>query len=595
MAKWTIKARGKNASKAVIDGICRTFSVRPLAAAVMLNLGLNSMDEIKYYNSSSLDKLHPLSGLENVIRAFKMIEEAINAKQRIVIYGDYDVDGVTSTVILCKGLKALGGNVDYFIPDRHTDGYGLNARAVSEIASKGCDLLITCDNGIAAPNEIAYARELGMKTVIFDHHEPAFAEDENGRRYILPDADVIVDLKVEGVEYPFKDLCAGGLCFKLIRELYAYMGKELKLNDELAVFAALATVCDVVTLLDENRIMVRYGLEAVNRQIDNLGLRKLGEINKLQDRTITEYTFGFVIGPCINAGGRLEVAELSAELFMCEDEQRAEELAERLFELNSIRKEMTSEGCERLFEIADKMTDRVLVLYDEGIDESIAGIVAGRIKERYNKPSIVLTRGEGGAKGSGRSIDAYDMFEELSAYRELFDKFGGHKMAAGMSLPVENIEPLRQGLNKSCRLTEDEMERCFRADGIVRMSDVDLYTAMDMELFKPYGNGNPEPMISAVSLNISRLRFVGAEKGIAQFRLSDSTSNYVSAVMFNAEALISLVNEYYGYDYIDEDRNVKGDLRDIKIDVMANLRADEYNGNTYPKLIIKDIRLTKSK
>lgn len=591
MAKWLIKRN--RAKPGSVEQICKLFNVTPIAATVMLNRGLGSVAQVEYYKNASIDKLHVISEIPEVKRAFSLIKTAIENSVPIMIYGDYDVDGVTSTVILCKGLRALGARADYFIPDRHTDGYGLNSAAIENIAKKGCGLLITCDNGIAAKTEIDHARKLGMQTVILDHHEPAFEYDkDNNKRYIIPDADTVVDMKLENIDYPFRNLCAGGLCFKFLMELFAYMNRDFFLKDELAVFAALATVCDVVELKDENRVIVRYGLETINKTIENRGLRKLVEVNNLMEKRLTEYTFGFVIGPCINAGGRLEVAALSAELFMSEDENRINELANRLLELNSIRKEMTKKSYESLVGKADEMSDRVLVLYDNSVDESIAGIVAGRLKERYNKPVIVLTDGEKGAKGSGRSIECYDMFEELSAFRDVFTKFGGHRMAAGMSLPVENIPVLRQSLNDSCTLTEDDMEKRIIADKVIELEEADLTAARDMEMFKPYGTGNLEPVVAVCGLRISNLRFVGREKNIAFFSLIGNRGKMVSATWFDGLDMIELINGYYGKEVIDNNRNVHESLNELKVDIMANLRLDDYEGNLRAKFYIKDMKIS---
>ncbi len=591
MTIWTVKPC--KPLPGAIEQMCRRFKLTPLGAEVMLAKGFNNAALIEYFKNADINNLHSLTDIPQVQRAFSLILSAINKKLPIVIYGDYDVDGVTSTVILCKGLRAIGGMVDYFIPDRHTDGYGLNPQAIRNIAEGGCKLLITCDNGIAAKNEVAYARQLGMQVIILDHHEPAFEMINDEKHYILPEAEAMVDMKLEAIDYPFRELCAGGLCYKFIRDFFSYLNKPFYLDDELIVFAALATVCDVVPLVDENRIIAKRGIEIINKQKDNMGLRMLIEINELTKKPITEYTFGFIIGPCINAGGRLEVAALAAELFMCEDASKGQELAERLYELNSIRKEMTRQSFEALAEKADNISDKVLVLYDEAIDESIAGIVAGRLKEKYYKPTIVLTKSGDGAKGSGRSIDGYDMFNALSQYRELFTKFGGHKAAAGMSLPIENIQPLTKGLNESCTLTEKDMEPVLSAEVIVNMGEISINAAQDMEMFKPYGNGNPEPLLGAVGLRIVKLRFVGADKSIAQLSLRDSSQNNVAAVCFDGEYLAEVINSHYGYTYIDEDRNNTVVPEDIKVDIMANLRIDTYMGNEKPKLIIKDIRVSK--
>ena len=591
MTVWRVK--NKKYLPGAVNDICRRFKVTPLGAEIMLARELKSQDMIDFYKNADISRLHPIKNIPQVQQAFSVILSAIEKNLPIVIYGDYDVDGITSTVILCKGLRALGADVTYFIPDRHTDGYGLNPSAVKKIAEQGCKLLITCDNGIASKSEIAYAKELGVATVILDHHEPPFKIQNNEKKYILPGAEATVDLKIEEIDYPFRELCAGGLCYKFIRELFEYLNKEFYLDEELNVLASIATVCDVVPLLDENRILVKRGLEIINGSVPNKGLDTLVGINELRDKRITEYTYGFIIGPCINAVGRLEVATLGAELFMCEDNERCMEIAEHLFNLNIKRKEMTKESVERLTQIAENTEDRVLVLYDEAVDESIAGIVAGRLREVFNKPAIVLTKSEGGAKGSARSIEKYDLFKELSCFKELFTKFGGHKMAAGMSLPVENIEPLRRVLNENCRLTAEDMERVYTADAVVEMNEISLNAAEDMEIFKPFGTANPEPLIGAVNLSISSLRFVGEEKNIASFSVTDSSCNYVSAVWFNGENLPELINDFYGYEVIDADKNIKIKLTDLRIDIISALCVDEYNGNKKPKLIIKDLRISK--
>lgn len=592
MTKWTVK--NIKPAAGAIEYITSRFKITPLAAEIMLARGLNNMDEADRYLNAGIESLYPLADLPEVKKAFGLVLDEIKSGGKIVIYGDYDVDGVTSTVILCKALRLLGGSVDYFIPDRHTDGYGLNPRAVRDIAQGGCSLLITCDNGIAAKNEIDYARSMGLKVLILDHHEPPFEEKDGVRSFFIPSADAVVDMKIPSVNYPFRDLCAGGLCYKFVRELFAYCGKNLEIDDELVVFAALATVCDVVALRDENRIIAKAGLEIINRTISNKGLSALVNINNLGDRHITEFAFGFVIGPCINAGGRLEVAELAARLFMSDSNEECNELAQHLFDLNQERKDMTAQSVERLCAAADNIDDRVLVMYDEQVDESIAGIVAGRLRERYNKPSIVLTQSGGTAKGSGRSIETYDMFEELSKHRELFIKFGGHKMAAGMSLEPDNVEPLRRALNDCCTLTPDDMERVLNVDKIIRLDEVSLFSARDMELFKPCGSGNPEPLMGLVALNIAYLRFVGSEKNIAIMTVSDSTGNNVSAVMFDGTVLKEILCDYFGSGAVDEEGNLTVNISGIKIDVIASLQVDDYNGFTKPKMMIKDVRLNKS-
>ena len=578
MTKWTVK--NIKPAKNGLDAICATFGVTPLTAWVMLSKGYTTVKDIDRLKNSNLSGLYPLKGLREVQKAFAIIEKAVEKGTPMCIYGDYDVDGVTSTVILTKGLRMLGAKADWFIPDRHKEGYGLNGESVRSIYERGCRLLITCDNGIASIEEIGLAKKLGMEVVVLDHHEPQFEHMAGEKKYILPEADSLVDMKLEEVDYPFINLCAGGLCYKFVCELYEYMGRELAINDELVVFAALATVCDVVELKDENRIIVRKGLELINREIKNPGLKCLVKLNNLLDKAVTEYTFGFIIGPCINAGGRLEVAALAAELFLTENEERIEELAARLYELNVTRKDMTIKSFEKLCQAAEECDDKVLVLFDENVDESIAGIVAGRIREKYDKPCIVLTRGENVAKGSGRSIEAYDMFEALTEYKELFEKMGGHKMAAGMSLPIENIEPLRVGLNKSCTLTKKDMERVLSADKIITLNEVSVSAAREMEIFRPYGTGNSEPLFGILGVTLSGVRLVGSDKSIVICSMRDKTRAFVSAVWFGgAERLEELAE--------------RGNVENVTFDVMASLKVDEYNGNVKPKLFIKDMRISK--
>ena len=591
MTKWTVK--NKKILPGSAEKISKILGVTPLAAVAMLNRGLKSIEEMQRYKNVSVDSLHSLAGIKGVKKAFGIISAALEKHIPVTVYGDYDVDGVSSTVILYKSLKLLGADISYYIPDRYADGYGLNMRAVKKIADSGCGLLITCDNGISAAAEIDYASELGMQTVILDHHEPPYNTDKEGvKQYMLPDADAVIDLKAEGDNYPFTELCAGGLCYKFVRELYTYLGRELTLDDELLVFAALATICDVVELRDENRVIAYCGLEKINKKIDNIGLKKLVEINNMQGKRINEHTFGFVIGPCIKAVGRLDEAAYAAELFISEDVDETERLAEKLYSLNAMRRDMTADSVEKLSYNADKSDDMVLVLYDADVDEGIAGIVASRLKERYNKPVIVLTDSENGVKGSGRSISTYNMIGELTKVSELFTKYGGHKMAAGMSLPAENVDLLREKLNQSCTLTNDDIEPVFTADKIVTLDEISILSAGDMEIFKPCGAGNPEPLFAALGLRISNLRFVGAEKNVVQLTVEDASHNRVSAVWFGADRIIGLINGFYGYDVIDDGHNLKGNIDNIQVDIMANLRVDSYGSLSVPKLNIRDMRIS---
>ena len=448
MSKWFIRP-----CKVDIGNMCRKMGINvPLALALQAK-GLNTPKKVKDYFNTENYSFGDITELIGVKRSFEIIEKAINENKKIFIYGDYDVDGVTSTVILYKSLKALGANVFYYIPNRVTDGYGLNVNAIERLIGKGMELLITCDNGIAAIEEIKYAKEKGVDVVIYDHHEPVIKDDKE----ILPEADSVTDAKIENCGYDFTVMCAGGLCYRVMKSFYEYLGQKYTLEKEMIIFAGIATVCDVVDLVGENRAIAKRSLELINDNIENTGLRHLVDINSLE--SINEFHYGFVLGPCINACGRLEDASIAVELFIEENEAKASELALKLFELNAERKAITLDSTDRIInevENSNLIEDKILVVYDKELHESIAGIVAGRLKERYNKPAIVLTKSEKGVKGSCRSIDKYNIFEALNKEKEYLGKFGGHKLAAGLSLPEENVEKFRCSINQHCSLNKED-------------------------------------------------------------------------------------------------------------------------------------------
>lgn len=457
MSKWFIRP-----CKVDIGNMCRKMGINvPLALALQAK-GLNTPKKVKDYFNTENYSFGDITELIGVKRSFEIIEKAINENKKIFIYGDYDVDGVTSTVILYKSLKALGANVFYYIPNRVTDGYGLNVNAIERLIGKGMELLITCDNGIAAIEEIKYAKEKGIDVVIYDHHEPVIKDDKE----ILPEADSVTDAKIENCGYDFTVMCAGGLCYRVMKSFYEYLGQKYTLEKEMIIFAGIATVCDVVDLVGENRAIAKRSLELINDNIENTGLRHLVDINSLE--SINEFHYGFVLGPCINACGRLEDASIAVELFIEENEAKASEWALKLFELNAERKAITLDSTDRIInevENSNLIEDKILVVYDKELHESIAGIVAGRLKERYNKPAIVLTKSEKGVKGSCRSIDKYNIFEALNKEKEYLGKFGGHKLAAGLSLPEENVEKFRCSINQHCSLNKEDFEQVFYIDG----------------------------------------------------------------------------------------------------------------------------------
>ena len=410
MSKWFIRP-----CKVDIGNMCRKMGINVPLALALQSKGLNTPKKVKDYFNTENYNFGDITKLIGVKRSFEIIEKAINERKKIFIYGDYDDDGVTSTVILYKSLKALGADVFYYIPNRVKDGYGLNVNAIERLIEKGMDLLITCDNGIAAIEEIKYAKEKGIDVVIYDHHEPVIKDGKE----VLPEADSVTDAKIENCGYDFTVMCAGGLCYRVMKAFYEYLGEKYTLEEEMVIFAGIATVCDVVDLIGENRAIAKRSLELINANIENTGLKHLVDINSLE--SVNEFHYGFVLGPCINACGRLEDASIAVELFIEENENRASELALKLFELNAERKAITLDSTEKIIDEVENSTlieDKVLVVYDKELHESIAGIVAGRLKERYNKPAIVLTRAENGVKGSCRSIDKYNIFEALNNEKE---------------------------------------------------------------------------------------------------------------------------------------------------------------------------------
>lgn len=477
MSKWFIRP-----CKVDIGNMCRKMGINVPLALALQSKGLNTPKKVKDYFNTENYNFGDITKLIGVKRSFEIIEKAINERKKIFIYGDYDVDGVTSTVILYKSLKALGADVFYYIPNRVKDDYGLNVNAIERLIEKGMDLLITCDNGIAAIEEIKYAKEKGIDVVIYDHHEPVIKDGKE----VLPEADSVTDAKIENCGYDFTVMCAGGLCYRVMKAFYEYLGEKYTLEEEMVIFAGIATVCDVVDLIGENRAIAKRSLELINANIENTGLKHLVDINSLE--SVNEFHYGFVLGPCINACGRLEDASIAVELFIEENENRASELALKLFELNAERKAITLDSTEKIIDEVENSTlieDKVLVVYDKELHESIAGIVAGRLKERYNKPAIVLTRAENGVKGSCRSIDKYNIFEALNNEKEYLGKFGGHKLAAGLSLPEENVEKFRCSINQHCSLKEEDFEQVYYIDGQLPFDFISIDGVEELDIMHP--------------------------------------------------------------------------------------------------------------
>ncbi len=575
MLKWRVKKCSVDA-----DELVRFYGVRKPLAYALYNRKIRNRDEIKRYVDTGSFVFQNISDLSGVKDAFRVIKEALDKNSKIYIYGDYDADGVMSTSIMYKGLYRLGADVHYFIPNRVEDGYGLNDKAVERLIDEGAELIITCDNGIAAVSQIELAKKHGVKTVILDHHEPPFEEKDGVKCDILPDADAVVDAKIQNCGYEYTQMCAGGLCYRFIWGLYDFLGKRLENKDELCELAAVATICDVVDLTGENRAIASKGLEIINRGSNNLGLRTLIELKEL--KSVNSYSVGFVIGPCINASGRLDSAKIAVELFITESVKRAGELAVMLNDFNEERKNITQECLERIsgnIEKSSIVNDKIIVAYDKDTHESVAGIIAGRLREKYGRPSIVLTKTENGAKGSGRSVESYDMFKGLYEVKYLMTKFGGHTMAAGLSIEEENINELRIKLNENCSLSIEDMSPVLRMEAVIGLEDISVESAEELNILAPFGKANEKPLYGIKGVIATNIRFVGKEK------------NIVSCMIDNGERQVRAV-DFDNYDIWNEALGRSGYKIDcINIDAVFTLEVNEYNGYKRPQMVIKSIRI----
>lgn len=587
MKRWALRRTGIDAA-----AIARDLGIRQATAAVLANRGLASRKEAWAFFQADADSLGDPARMKDMLSGVSLLAAAIREGKKIVVYGDYDVDGVMSTSILLRTLLRCGGEAEFYIPHREKEGYGLNLRAIETLADAGTELLFTCDNGISAIQEIALAKEKGMTVVVLDHHEPGFLGEGEERRDILPAADAIIDPKQRACGYPFRQMCAGGLAYRFSLLLLREFGiADAALERELLIFAAIATICDIVDLMGENRALAQMGLAALPRT-ENLGLRALIAEAGLSDKRITEYHIGFVLGPCINAAGRLMSGSLAVELFCTNEEREARERAKRLVALNTERKRLTEEAAKRLA-LGGELRDKVLVLYDAAIHESIAGIVAGRIKEKYYRPTLVITDSTDGVKGSGRSIEGYHLFEALFANRELFSRFGGHAMAAGFSMPPENVPVLRERLNRDCTLTEAEMRPVLRVERMLSFAEIDLGLAQELQTLAPFGKGNPAPLFATRGILADRIDLIGKERNILRMTLSDAGNGMrLSAISFDGyENLREMLRGLYPAQDCDKIIN-SGSLSE-RLDIVYEIAVNSFRGRSSVQLIIKDFRLAK--
>ena len=585
-SKWYVYSK-----KADFREISRRFGIDQVTARVLRNRDIITEEQIRYFLHGGVQELYDELLLPDLEKAARILLQAVQEHKHIRVVGDYDIDGVCATCILLQGLRALSAHADHRIPDRINDGYGINPGIVHEAVEAGVDLLLTCDNGIAAVDELREAKEHGLTVIVTDHHN--VRKDEQGAD-VLPPADAVVDAKITGSRYPTEDICGAVTAWKLIRELYRLAGlpadRWLKYID----FAAIATIGDIMTLKGENRIIVREGLRILNGGkvlyapddvetasgrtpgrsgygTPNLGLRTLIEKLHLDDKQITAYHIGFIIGPCINAGGRLESAESALRLFMTEDRKEAEKLAEHLIGLNEERKSMTEDGvCEGIRLVEEKhLEDKVLVVYIEELHESLAGIVAGRLKERYNRPVIVVTRAAEGLKGSGRSIEAYNMFEGLCTAEDLLTRFGGHPMAAGLSLSEDQLEPLRRRLNENAALSEEDFIRKIWIDAPMPIGYVTAQLIEELDSLAPFGPGFERPLFAEKGLKASDLRVLGKNRNVLRMRLSEANGIALDAICFGeADAMREELKEASSVDILYSPKiNEFGGRRSIQIEV----------------------------
>ena len=529
MEKWMVYAK-----KADFQEIGRKFGIDPVIARLIRNRDVDGDEAIQSYLHGTLEELPSPWFMKDMDKAVEILRMKIAENKKIRIIGDYDIDGVTATCILLKGLKRLGAQADTCIPDRIKDGYGLHEQLIDQAAEDGIDTIVTCDNGIAAAGEIADARRRGMTVVLTDHHDVPFRDSENGREWIIPCADAVINPKQQDCAYPNKNICGAVVAWKLIWALYEKTGIDKSEILDFTELAAIATVGDVMDLQGENRIIVKHGLRRLS-ETTRPGLQALIRVNNLERAEITAYHVGFVLGPCINASGRLDTATRALALLCTEDRQKAAKLAGDLYDLNQSRKAMTEQGKEQAIneiETESINKDRVLVVYLPECHESLAGIIAGRIRELYHKPVFVLTKAENGVKGSGRSIEAYSMYEELVKCRDLLIQFGGHPMAAGLSMAEENIERFRKKLNENCTLSEHDLMPKVMIDVPMPISYLTETLTEELKVLEPFGKGNTKPLFAQKNLRVSKLRIFGKNRNVAKMTLTDVDGVWKDAVFF---------------------------------------------------------------
>ena len=576
--------------KADFNALAQKFGISPVTVRLIRNREVLTEEDFERYLSGDIRHLNDPHLLKDVDRLCAILKEKIEQQNLIQIIGDYDVDGVMATYILYRGISRAGGNVTTQIPNRMTDGYGVNEHLIGQAKNNGIDTIITCDNGIAAIDEIAYAKKLGMTVLVTDHHEIPYEEIDGEKYYLRSEADAIVNPKQAECAYPFKGLCGAAVAWKVVQVLYEVCGVPIEESYELLENVALATVGDVMDLTDENRILVKEGLKRI-RKTENPGMRALILQNNLEPEQVSAYQFGFVLGPCINASGRLDTARISLQLFMEQEPQKAAAIARELVELNIQRKDMTTESVELARELVEKecKDDKVLVIYLPDTHESLAGIIAGRIRELYHKPVFVLTRAEDGIKGSGRSIEEYSMYEELCKCKELFTKFGGHPMAAGVSLPEDNLELFHEMINRECTLTEQDFIPKIKIDIAMPVDYPNAALVQELEVLEPFGKGNSKPLFADKDLKVKRAAVIGKNRNVLRLTLETSHGATVTAVYFgDVERFFDYYRDKFGNDQVEA--AICGKNNKILLQIVYYPEINVYNGMENMQMIIRNYR-----
>lgn len=584
MEKWYVATK-----RADFKELSKRFGIDQVTARIIRNRDITDEGEIDKYLKGTIDDLYPPEELKDVKKAVSILKEKIENQKKIRIIGDYDIDGVQSVYILYSGLKKCGAMVDYAIPDRIADGYGVNNRLIEQAKEDEVNTILTCDNGIAATEALELAKQLNMTVIVTDHHEVPYQEENGEKKYLLPPADAIVNPKQEDCPYPNKGLCGAAVVFKLIQVLYPAMGIEAAKAMEFLENAAFATVGDVMDLTGENRILVKEGLKKLNHTT-NFGMRALAAKNNIPMGTLKSYHIGFVLGPCLNASGRLDTAKRALELLLARNEAEAASCATDLYDLNASRKELTEAGVEQakaLVEETELKKDKVLVIYLPECHESLAGIIAGRIRERYHRPVFVLTRGEEGVKGSGRSIESYSMYDEMVKCSHLFTKFGGHPMAAGLSMPEENVDIFRQQMNENTTLTEEDLLPKIMIDVPMPLDYISKGLIEELKCLEPFGKSNEKPVFADKNIRLLSMRIIGKNQNVCKMQVESQAGTRMEAVYFgNIQEMLAFYKEKYGEQALEQTLHGNGGM--MLASFVYYPEVNEYNGRESLQIIVKN-------